>query len=88
MSKKFGLMSLESVESQYLDGRNVLTVSEQTGSELDKEVSSIISECYQRALSLLKDYRQKMDEIAECLFEKEIILGEEFMEILKNEVFM
>jgi len=88
MSKKFGLMSLESVESQYLDGRNVLTVSEQTGSELDKEVSSIISECYQRALSLLKDYRQKMDEIAECLFEKETILGEEFMEILKNEVFM
>ena len=84
MSEKFGLMSLESVESQYLDGRNVLTVSEQTGAELDKEVSAIIGECYQRALNLLQEYRDKMDEIAEYLFEKETILGEEFMGILKR----
>ncbi|MCL2399124.1 MAG: ATP-dependent zinc metalloprotease FtsH [Defluviitaleaceae bacterium] len=87
MSEKFGLMSLESVESKYLDGRNVLTCSEQTGAELDKEVNTILQECYRRALDLLKEYRKKMDQIAEYLFEKETINGEEFTEILKNDFY-
>ena len=88
MSDKFGLMSLESVESKYLDGRSVLTCSDQTGSELDKEVNAILQECYQNALSLLSEYRNKMDEIAGYLFEKETINGEEFMEILKRDYYI
>ena len=88
MSDKFGLMSLESVESKYLDGRSVLTCSEQTGAELDKEVNAILHSCYQRAHSLLKEYRKKMDEIADYLFDKETINGDEFMEILKRDYYI
>ncbi|MCL2420292.1 MAG: ATP-dependent zinc metalloprotease FtsH [Defluviitaleaceae bacterium] len=85
MSEKFGLMSLESVESKYLDGRSVLTCSDQTGADLDEEVKIILQECYQKALDLLKAYRLKMDEIAGYLFDKETINGEEFMEILNRD---
>ena len=88
MSERFGLMSLESVESKYLDGRSVLTCSDQTGSELDREVNIILQGCYQQALDLLKEYRKKMDEIAGYLFEKETINGEEFMEILKRDYYI
>jgi len=88
MSEKFGLMSLESVESRYLDGRSVLTCSDQTGAELDKEVNAILQECYQKAVTLLQEYRQKMDEIAGYLFDKETINGEEFMEILKRDYYV
>jgi cell division protease FtsH len=84
MSEKFGMMTLENVESRYLDGRPVLTVSDQTGAELDKEVSRILQECYQRAEDLLKGNLPKLNEIADFLFSKETILGEEFMEILKR----
>ena len=88
MSEKFGLMSLESVESKYLDGRSVLTCSDQTGAELDKEVNAILQECYRNALNLLVEYRKKMDEIAGYLFDKETINGEEFMEILKRDYYI
>ena len=88
MSEKFGMMSLESVESKYLDGRSVLTCSDQTGAELDKEVNAILQECYRRALDILKEYRKKMDEIAGYLFDKETINGEEFMEILKRDYYI
>ena len=88
MSEKFGLMSLESIESKYLDGRSVLSCSEQTGAELDKEVNAILQECYQKALKLLQEYRKKMDEIAAYLFEKETINGEEFSEILKRDYYI
>ena len=88
MSEKFGLMSLESVESKYLDGRSVLTCSDETGAELDKEVNEILQECYRRALNMLKEYRKKMDEIAGYLFDKETINGEEFMEILRRDYYI
>jgi len=87
MSEKFGLMSLESVESKYLDGRSVLTVSDQTAADLDKEVSAILQDCYQKALQLLQEYRKKMDEIANYLIERETILGEEFTEILQRDYY-
>jgi len=88
MSARFGLMNLESVESKYLDGRSVLTCSEQTGAELDKEVNVILQECYSKARALLLEYRKKMDEIAERLFEKETLNGEEFMEILERDYYI
>jgi len=81
-------MSLESIESKYLDGRSVLTCSDRTGAELDKEVNAILQDCYQQARNLLLEYRKKMDEIAGYLFEKETINGEEFIEILERDYYI
>ncbi|MCL2048482.1 MAG: ATP-dependent zinc metalloprotease FtsH [Defluviitaleaceae bacterium] len=81
MSEKFGMMGLESVQNRYLDARTVLNVSEQTGAELDSEVRAIIEGCYARALELLAENKDKLNEIAEYLFNKETITGEEFMEL-------
>lgn len=81
MSKKFGLIGLESVESQYLDGRSVLNCSDITASEIDQEVMRILKECYQEALELLSSNRDVMDKLAAHLIEKETITGKEFMRI-------
>jgi cell division protease FtsH len=85
MSEKFGMMNLESIENKYLDGRSVLNCSDQTGAELDAEVQKMLQGAYQKALELLQENREKLKEIAEYLFNKETITGEEFMAILKNE---
>jgi cell division protease FtsH len=85
MSDRFGMMNLESVESKYLDGRPVLTCSDATGSALDEEVGNILRACYKKAEQLLINSKDKLKEIAEYLFNKETITGEEFMEILKAE---
>jgi cell division protease FtsH len=84
MSDKFGMMSLESLQSQYLDGRNVSTVSEATGADVDKEISRIIDECHSKALELLRKNKGKLEEIAGFLIEKETITGVQFMDILKD----
>ncbi len=81
MSEKFGLMSLESVENQYLSGRTVLDCSDRTAAEVDDEVKALLKECYSKAQSILADNREVLDKIAEFLFEKETITGKEFMEI-------
>ncbi|MCL1878256.1 MAG: ATP-dependent zinc metalloprotease FtsH [Defluviitaleaceae bacterium] len=81
MSEKFGMMGLESVQNRYLDGRAVLQVSDQTGAELDIEVRGIIEDCYQNALDLLHENKDKLNELAEYLFNKETITGDEFMEL-------
>ncbi len=70
MSKKFGLIGLESVESQYLDGRTVLNCSDATAAEIDQEVMRILKECYQEALELLSANREVMDQLAAHLIEK------------------
>jgi cell division protease FtsH len=81
MSEKFGMMGLESIQNRYLDGRAVLNVSDQTGAELDIEVRGIIDDCYQKAIELLNENEEKLNEIAEYLFNKETITGDEFMEL-------
>ena len=81
MSKKFGLIGLESIESQYLDGRAVLNCSDATAAEIDQEVMRILKECYQEALELLSHNREVMDKLAAFLIERETITGKEFMEI-------
>jgi len=86
MSEKFGMMGLESVQNRYLDGRMVANYSEQTGSAIDEEVRRILDECYQSAINLLKENENKMKELAEYLFSKETITGEEFMEIYKRDL--
>ena len=84
MSKKFGLIGLESVESQYLDGRTVLNCSDATAAEIDQEVMRILKECYQEALELLSANREVMDQLAAHLIEKETITGKEFMRIYRQ----
>jgi len=85
MSEKFGMMGLESLQNRYLDGRTVANYSEQTGSAIDEEVRKILDDCYKKAVDLLKENEEKMKEIAEYLFSKETLTGEEFMEIYKKE---
>ena len=85
MSKKFGLIGLESVESRYLDGRTVLNCSDVTAAEIDKEVMEILKESYEEAKRLLLENRSVLDKIAAYLIEKETITGKEFMEIYRRE---
>ena len=85
MSRKFGLIGLATVESQYLEGRAALNCSDRTAAEIDTEVVAILKESYDKALALLKDNRELMDKLAEFLIEKETITGKEFMEIFRRE---
>lgn len=84
MSRKFGLIGLESVESRYLDGRTVLNCSDVTAAEIDAEVMKILKDCYKEAKRLLKDNRDIMDRLADFLIEKETITGKEFMKIFRK----
>ncbi len=84
MSKKFGLMGLESPSAQYLDGRPVMNCSDETEADIDKEVMSILKESYDEATRLLTEHRKTMDRIAEYLIEKETITGKEFMDIFHD----
>ena len=85
MSKKFGLMGLATVESQYLEGRTALNCSDATAAQIDAEVVEILKESYDKALELLKENRTVMDKLAEFLIEKETITGKEFMQIFRRE---
>ena len=84
MSKKFGLVGLATVESQYLEGRASLTCSDQTAAEIDAEIVVMIMEAYEKALSMLRDNRDVMDKLAEYLIERETITGKEFMKIFRE----
>ncbi len=85
MSKKFGLIGLATIESQYLEGRASLNCSDRTAAEIDNEVIAILKESYEQALTLLRDNRELMDKLAEFLIQKETITGKEFMEIFRRE---
>ena len=84
MSEKFGLMGLETVESQYLDGRSALNCADNTAAEIDTEVMNMLKACYEEALGLLRENREVMDQIAAHLIEKETITGKEFMKIYRE----
>ncbi len=85
MSKKFGMVQLETVESRYLDGRSVLNCSEVTAAAIDEEVRLLIAESYEEAKKLLGENRELLDKLAAYLIEKETITGKEFMEIFRRE---
>ena len=85
MSKKFGLMGLATVESQYLDGRASLTCSDVTAADIDTEVMKMLRDSYKQAKKLLKENREIMDKLAAHLIEKETITGKEFMKIFRKE---
>lgn len=84
MSDTFGLMGLESVESQYLDGRSVLNCSDQTAAKLDDEVNKMLKEYYAKAKELLSENVECLDSVAEYLIDKETITGKEFMDIVNR----
>jgi len=82
MSESFGPMSLESAQNRYLDGRRVMTCSDETGTRVDEEVRRILANCQQKATELLAGKRASLDRISAYLLEKENITGEEFMRLL------
>ena len=84
MSKKFGLIGLESVESRYLDGRTVMNCADVTAADVDAEVMKILKDSYKEAKRLLKENRKVMDKLAEFLIQKETITGKEFMKIYRE----
>ncbi len=84
MSDTFGLMGLESVESQYLSGQTVMNCADATAAAVDTEVMNILKASYEEALRLLRENREVMDKLAEFLIEKETITGKEFMKIFRE----
>ena len=84
MSEQFGLMSLETVEDPYLNGRTALNCSDSTAAQVDVEVKELLKNCYEKAKKLIADNREALDRIAEFLFEKETITGQQFMEIFRR----
>ncbi|MBO7404276.1 MAG: hypothetical protein J6V24_04880 [Clostridia bacterium] len=81
MSDHFGLMQLESIESQYLEQRRVLNGADSTAAEVDNEVREVLARSYEEAKRLLSANRPILDRIAKHLIEKETITGEEFMNL-------
>ncbi len=85
MSKRFGLVGLSTVESKYLEGREVMNCSDETAAAVDEEVIAILKESYDKAKELLSENRELMDKLAAFLIEKETITGKEFMQIFRKE---
>lgn len=84
MSDVFGMMALETVNNPYLGGDTTLLVSPETASKIDGEVLKIINESYAKAIKLLGENRDKLDELTKCLLKKETMTGEEFMRVLNR----
>jgi cell division protease FtsH len=84
MSDKFGMMCLATVQNQYLDGGAGLICGENTSSEIDKEVLSIINKAYDDATNMLVENRGILDRISDYLYEKETITGKEFMKMFRE----
>lgn len=84
MSDKFGMVALESTQSRYLDGRRVLNCSEETATEIDKEVQKMLKRAYKQAFRMLKENEELLDTLVAYLIEKETITGKEFMEIFNQ----
>jgi cell division protease FtsH len=85
MSKRFGLMGLATVESEYLGGGARLTCSDRTAADVDTEVMELLKGCYEEAREMLSGNRELMDKLAAHLIEKETISGKEFMKIYRQE---
>jgi len=82
MSDEFDMVAMEHQTNQYLGGDSELTCSPETQKDIDKKVVELVRQQHEKAIKLLKDNRSKLDELAQYLYEKETITGEQFMEIL------
>ena len=84
MSEDFDMVALETVTNQYLGGDASLACSADTQTEIDRQVVALVKKQHAKAARILTENREKLDEIARYLYEKETITGEEFMEILNR----
>ena len=84
MSEDFDMVAMETVTNQYLGGDTSLACSADTQNEIDRKVVEIVKKQHEKAKSILEENREKLDELAGFLYEKETITGEEFMEILNR----
>ena len=84
MSDEFGMVALETVTNQYLGGDASLACSPETQAKIDQLVVDLVERQHQKAVKILQDDRQKLDELAKFLHEKETITGQEFMQILNG----
>ena len=84
MSKDFDMVAMETVSNQYLGGDSSLTCSMETQTEIDRQVVALVKKQHEKAAAILVENREKLDELARYLYEKETITGEEFMEILNR----
>ena len=84
MSEDFDMVALETVNNQYLGGDTSLACSAETQTEIDRKVVELVKKQHEKAFGILSDNREKLDELAQFLYEKETITGEEFMQILEK----
>lgn len=84
MSRDFDMVAMETVSNQYLGGDASLTCSAETQTEIDRQVVALVKAQHEKAAQILLENREKLDELARFLYEKETITGEEFMDILNN----
>ncbi len=85
MSEQFGMVALEAVTNQYLGGDASLTCSAETAAKIDEEVIALVHDCHEKAMSILRDNENLLRRLADFLYEKETITGEEFMQMLRAE---
>ncbi len=85
MSDEFDMVALETVNNQYLGGDTSLACSAQTQREIDQKIVELVKKQHEKAIQILTENRDKLDELAKYLYEKETITGDEFMAILEKE---
>lgn len=84
MSDEFDMVAMETVSNQYLGGDTSLACSAETQKEIDKKVVKLVKAQHEKAKQILKEQRNILDKLAQYLYEKETITGEEFMGILSG----
>ena len=84
MSEEFDMVAMETVTNQYLGGDTSLACSADTQKEIDKKVVELVKRLHEKAKTILSENREKLDELAQFLYEKETITGDEFMAILNQ----
>ena len=84
MSDEFGMVALETVTNQYLGGDASLACSAEMQAKIDDRVIALVKQQHEKAVNILEEHRQKLDDLAKYLYEKETITGEEFMDILNR----
>ncbi len=84
MCEDFDMVAMETVTNQYLGGDTSLSCSTDTQKEIDKKVVELVKQQHEKAIGILKENRKKLDELAQYLYEKETITGDEFMKILEQ----
>jgi len=85
MTERFDMMALESVSNRYLDGKLIRNCSDETASVIDEETLKIIKAAHSKAIRMLEENKELLTNISERLIEKETLMGEEFMDMVRNE---